>query len=274
MWLVLSTFSYESSFLLPIEYYQWVSAGSTKNYLEDFRNQLDLSSIMCHMFYACMVLMEDANDRIYTPYSNFLLTISMVIGVLRGFISALRAHRSTRFISQMMLLITLDILPFLVVYVCGIMYFGVIFTQLEKFGEDFNEDYTTLVGPFRVFFTIWNLAMGYMDYRFKTHLGISIYFIATVVQNIVSLNMLISVIGDSYEKYMGHASRIELKLKASQMIEAAMIKIALPYLSSRDEDNFMGGHIYAFRPLDKQIDDEWAGKFKEVIKKVNIETKA
>ena len=50
------------------------------------------------------------------------------------------------------------------------------------------------------FFQTWDLMLGYGSTKFQTVTGCFLYILATIFINIAMLNMVISVIGDSYDK--------------------------------------------------------------------------
>jgi len=95
--------------------------------------------------------------------------------------NALSLNQNTSFVTQMLLLITKELVPFLTVYVAGIVYFVVIFTRTERDFITDKADFEFLSAPFRGFYAIWNLGMGSMEYSFKTYLGVNTYLIGTLL---------------------------------------------------------------------------------------------
>jgi len=71
--------------------------------------------------YGCMVIFKLNSDD--SSIRFYCLVFSVITGVLRGIMSALSMHESTSFVTQMLLLITKELVPFLAVYMSGIIYF-------------------------------------------------------------------------------------------------------------------------------------------------------
>ena len=115
-----------------------------------------------------------------------------------------------------MLLVIMEIIPFVEVYFGVLVFFAILFTQCSKHGESFTsgDDYPTLVAPLRALLATWNLGLGSMEYAFKTPIGAFMYFNATIILVIVMLNLLISVVSDYYEMFQMQKVKIEMRLKA------------------------------------------------------------
>jgi len=195
--------------LTYIEAFQCSKAKSIAKYFLDFKNTLDFTGLLTYLFFGTMVLFGPSSDD-YKTTKVYLVTFAIITGVLRGLMSLLSLHRSTRFVTHIMILITWECIPFLLVYLSGIIYFIAVFFQTDKLGETFtgvsekDNDFTDMdIGPLRGFFAIWNLGLGSMEYKFKTYFGASTYVVATLLQVIISLNLLISVVGDHYDHMMG-----------------------------------------------------------------------
>ena len=62
------------------------------------------------------------------------------------------------------------------------------------------EEYPGFNKGWRSFAKTWDFMLGYSEYRFKTGLGVVAYIIGTILINISILNMVISVVGDSYDR--------------------------------------------------------------------------
>jgi len=164
----------------------------------------------------------------------------------------------------MMIIVTKEIVPFLVVYITGIIYFSVLFIRSEGYGEELfsgNEDYPTLISPLKIFFTMWNLPLGYMEYKIKFTFGACLYFVCTLLQSIVQLNVLISVIGDSFDKVMVHKPRIEMQLKASLLYELALS----PFLRQTDLSKYF--NLYVVRSIENK-EEEWTGRIDQTNKEI------
>lgn len=137
----------------------------------------------------------------------------------------------TRYLSTISFKVLIDLIPFLVVLIGQNVVFAVIFKALEFVGEKFVDDrcdegddatcnlgcpkddptcnskygygeghYADFDSFTRSFSHVWDLMLGDYDYRFNTELGIILYYICTVFVQIAMLNIVISVVSDTYDR--------------------------------------------------------------------------
>ena len=97
-----------------------------------------------------------------------------------------------------------DLVPFIIVLAAQVWVFSVVFLQLELEGEEFvtfdPEEYPGFRKGWRSYVKTWDFMLGYSEYRFKTGPGVIIYILGSIIINISILNMVISVVSDSYDR--------------------------------------------------------------------------
>jgi len=82
--------------------------------------------------------------------------------------------------------------------------------------------YTTHFTSMLTAFTqVWDLMLGSNDYRFETPLGLILYFIFTVFVQIAMLNIVISVVGDIYDRVQKSKKEVDLQTKAELLYDFA-----------------------------------------------------
>jgi len=96
----------------------------------------------------------------------------------------------------------IDMGPFLIVLLFSILLLSINFMKLDSIGEsyyEFNDDYegNNLMKGFK---QTWDLSLGSASYKFQTLTGWIIYFFAELFLVVVMLNLVISVVSDSYER--------------------------------------------------------------------------
>ena len=100
--------------------------------------------------------------------------------------------------------------------------------------------------------------MGSKNYNFKTNIGCILYFMASLLISIIMLNMVISVVSDSYDRIQMSKKEEDMKSKADLLLEYS--QLLRLFLSNNDEV----GHIYVMR---QKVDEDaasagWEGKIK------------
>ena len=187
-------------FLMYLEVFQISQLSDRMDHFKDPSNILDFAGISLYLVFAANHFIDFNSDGTL----EYFLTISMMAGVMRGIIALFNLHSSTRFIMEMMILILKETIAFLIVYLGMNVYFTIMFIRSEKHNETFTsskEDFPKLSVPLRGLLAVWNLGLGSMEYKFETELGCFMYFLATLLSVIISLNVLISVVSDYYDLF-------------------------------------------------------------------------
>lgn len=123
---------------------------------------------------------------------------------------------------------------------------------------------------------VWDFMMGYEDYKFKTRTGMVFYVLASILINIALLNMVISVVSDTYDRVSMTKKEEEMLAKAEILIDfAALFKCCRPkqHYSEEELDEF--GHLYILREV-TGVEGDWTGKLNatnDAIKNTKTEIK-
>jgi len=117
---------------------------------------------------------------------------------------------------------------------------------MEFIGEDFVDDLTAEEIPYvgftplvKAFTQVWDLMLGDNDYRFKTPIGLIAYYVCTVFVQIAMLNIVISVVSDTYDKVVMSKKKYDLRTKAELLYDLAeflsILKGCCSCLRSKEE---------------------------------------
>ena len=108
---------------------------------------------------------------------------------MRALLAGVRLADKTRFVGEMLVKVTLKIVPFLAVYLLVVFYFSTAFAHTDKFGEEFmtsKKDFENFPVVIKGVLATWALSLGSMDYGFTTGVGASVYFIGTLMSVMVT----------------------------------------------------------------------------------------
>ena len=102
-------------------------------YFGDFSNVLDFFNIFSYILFAIAYFATSEGGQLpdYFFYGEYLLTFSLFFGNMRGIMTFLNLFKETRFITQMLLEISLRSKPFLLVYLLVNCFSALIFVRLE-----------------------------------------------------------------------------------------------------------------------------------------------
>jgi len=201
---------------------------------------------------------------------NVAFVIALLCGMLKGALTFFNFFKATRYLVKMIITIFVDLRFFLVVLLATNCMFSVFFRCLDGGNESFltqggEQDEAYKGVPFSVFKGLlqsWDLMLGYGEYKFRTAIGITFYFLATVFTNIVMLNMVISVVSDTFDKVQMTMKEQENKTRAEMLHEYSQ------FLSMVQPECEEFGHIYIWRvKMNEDNEEDWTGKV-NVVKKV------
>lgn len=175
-----------------------------KYYLKVLWNFLELFKIVLvyiYLGYAVFSNDEETRDEILLPFS-------IVITWIRGF-GYLRLFKNTRYLMRLILEVIKDMGPFVVILLSSVLTFGVIFYDVriaDTFKIDLLKSYALSYGEF-------NLGDRYTGYQN------SMFVIASLLNTLVLLSLIISLMGDTYDKVISIMEIAELKEFASLIME-------------------------------------------------------
>ena len=96
-----------------------------------------------------------------------------------------------------------DLIPFIVVLMGQNAVFAIMFIASDHMGEDFinsQEAYENFSTFTKAFTNVWDLMNGMGDYKGSKAYGLIIYYCVTILVNIGMLNIVISVVSETYER--------------------------------------------------------------------------
>ena len=216
--------------LLGFEFYQAAAVGLI-NHFSHLWNWMDLSGNICLIGYCFMFRNHyDFGDKKFDMevgdshrrFMTFLITWGSIAMLLRG-IDQLNIFEKTRVMMTMMSQTLFDMSAFLVVL--GIMLF--IFAQLEMIMNmqalDNNEPN---IGNYIV--TMYQQLFGENPSPDDLNKDLSLlflYIISTVIMNVMTLNLLISIIAGTYDRVQSISKATDLKQRASMLEQLETILI-------------------------------------------------
>jgi len=224
-----------------------------KDYLSNFWNWLDISHLLLTVAFLITRLADDDNELARA----WISTMVVMLGYLR-WVSYLRIFQATRNLIQVILTIAKDMLSFIVIIGMIIFGFSIIFLVFEReneYGIYLYNTYSILYGPLDID----------DDAQFSVSKKLIMVVIAFLL-NVLLLNLLISIMGDSYDKIL------EKRVKTDALTRLEMMSEAMTYMKvfKRNYKTKRGYLLYCLS-LDVEEDengqDEWEGKI-SVMKKL------
>lgn len=220
-------------------FYELYQLALTKlDYFKDGLNLTDSARITLFIVY----LASGAN-------SGVLLFFLNLFSWFRG-ISHFRVFTSTRYLVNLLLEVVKDILPFLVL----LFYFTLAFTFMNLSLHE-NNSYSS----FTVISDTFLLNFG--DFSISSETGSwnwVCFIISSLVNFLIMVNLLISIIGDTYDKVQAYRQIADRR-------EMAQIILEIEYLMiwKRNENHKSFIHILKEDSLNEE-EESWQGKVKEL----------
>jgi len=179
-------------------------------YCADFFNIFDLFGHILIIIY-CSAFLEMDNEDLkghtspfkFSPFINSIHLIANFCIILRGFLSTFRLHDSTRYLVGMILAVFNDIKGFTCVLFSAVILFSVSFMQLAR---TFDEKALSIGGDkpsiIESLHLTYNMIFAIFDYKFETNtiIGWIFYLMATQFMIVIMLNLLISIVSDTYDR--------------------------------------------------------------------------
>ena len=222
---------------------------SFTNYFQDFWNVVDSIRAWLMIGYAGLVwsgyfvvsTTENTNEK-------DMLALLLFVSWMRG-ITYFRLNASTRYLIKLLFQVCSDIVPFLIVLFYSIVAFGLILDAFDSEDSD----------PFLPWLTSsYMIILGGWDNPTSPDFYSVILLLATMLNPIISLNMLISILADTFEQVSENqlvADSLEL-IGMIIEIETLMFwnrnKNAKNFLQSMEDDTI---DVVADDELVKQIDN-------------------
>ena len=204
-------------------------------------NTLDITRlILCYYW----VQLDETNSNTI----EFLLCLCTVI---RG-LTAFRAFTKTRYYVRLISRAIMDILPFIAIFLYSTLCFGMIEGLLQRNDLDFKVS-DIFIKSYYVNLTEFDSKPDSINWLFIS------FFFGTMINIYVILNLLISILGDSFERFQLSASEIDLKEMTSVLYEIESI-----INCKRKSRNDTGKYLAACDGFNNN-QKIWKGKLQHVI---------
>jgi WD40 repeat protein len=230
-----------NSMLLLFELFQIFVVG--KQYWKGYMNYLDiLRSTTCLLYYAFLLAETDEVDM----YSLFIVV--HVSSWLRG-IAYFRIFKTTRYMINLIREVLNDIKSFLLILLYSTLSFSFIFFVTKK-DEEYNH-YLNL---------LYDISLGGIPYDYKEKAFEFIMLtVAVIINPIIMLNLLISIIGDTFD-------RVQSRRIIADMRELSQIIIEIEQLLFWRRNLGLKNYIQVCntRYSKEEIGDQWEGEIKEI----------
>lgn len=180
---------------------------SPKKYIKDFWNVLDMLRILGTYSFIFLLLYN-----VQYIFLNQLLTTLYWVRAVTYF----RIFDKTRYLIRMITETFLDIVPFLLIFFSSTFTFSLLFyiiTKSENFSETFVYAYQLNFNDFSGF-----MPNGYSEDL--TEIFWIVFFLASIMNPIILLNMLIAIMSDTYDRVQDDQVVADCKEMAELIIQA------------------------------------------------------
>lgn len=191
--------------LLAYEGFQIYAGGL--NYFEDVWNWVDLWRSSMFFIYSIMVWTSYFDDQ-----STFL-SIIILVTWLRG-VTYFRIITSTRYLINLLFEVFKDIPAFLIIFFYTIFAFSFIFYSIQS---------QSAFGYFNVLSVTYSTSLGNGDNSDYDKLQWLFYVLITLFNFIIMLNLLISILSDTYARIKENQTIADYKELASMILEVEMM---------------------------------------------------
>jgi hypothetical protein len=229
-------------FFFGYEAVQFVAQGKT--YLTEYWNYLDIMRTC-----VCIVwVLMNMKDRKETLLTWFVVITCFIRGL-----TYFRAFAKTRFYVRMILDTAKKTVAFLVVLLYSTLAFCVLYSASDDNYETFED----------AWHESFELDMGGFDTSTYSDLKKACFHLASIINCILMLNLLIAILGDAFESFLQKANEADL----TEMLD---LIIELEYLMIWKRDK--GIEVYLQKcdtNVDNADEDEWEGRTKALERKLD-----
>ena len=234
-------------FLLAYEGFQIYVLRSS--YWKDKWNWIDFFRSVTFIVYA-MIVWIDTNEKHY----NWLLIEIVVLSWIRG-ITYFRLFSNTRYMVNLISEVFKDMISFLILLFYSVIAFSFIFMSLQEDGYD-KETFSDL------FINSYLLGLGEFSTDGFGTIQWVVFFLASLVNTLIMLNLLISIMGDTFQKVQENNLLADRKELIDMILEAETLLVwrrdrkNYKYLQVCNEKNFYS------------TSSNWIGRIKTIKKKI------
>lgn len=218
-----------------------------REYFKDFWNYIDLTMFVITFIW---IILEINHEK-----SLYLRWFVGLLSFIRG-ITGFRLFDGTRFYIELIIRSLNDIKYFLIMWFYSTLAFGFLFMISRNNSASFD--------------TIWlqNYALNFGTYYdtlpqdAEFTMNYIVYFAATILNVVLMLNLLISILGDSYDKFQIEQVSIDYKEKTFNALE---IQKMLFWSQKHSKLRFI--HVCAMLYENEEIEN-WGGKINFIDKNI------
>ena len=139
----------------------------------------------------------------FTSSDDVLLAIVIFVSFFRG-ITYFRVNSKTRYLINLIFQVCIDVVTFFIVFIYAIIglfiaFYTVLSGELDKNTE--KDSFKPTIDLFDVFTNSAMISLGSWDPSFfHENLSALILFLATMINPIIMLNLVVSILSDTFEK--------------------------------------------------------------------------
>ena len=191
-------------------------------------------------------------------FGNLIAWAVVTLGFIRG-ISSFRVFDNTRFYIKLIQRAIYECSSFIVIYIYSTLAFGIMFKSSGLLDENGNE--------FPIFDYFWRLSydenLGGLDSNTSTYLFYFSFFLASIINVTIMLNLLISILGDTFDNFQVGAMEVDKRKKLEGILEIEKI---FSLFSRAEKRNYI--HMCLQVDYD-EAESEWEGKVRALDKKID-----
>ena len=233
------SFSLINVILFVYEGFQAYSTGIS--YINDFWNVVDLVRTFGCFAWVILIFLVPSSDLRYVAW------IMVAFNFLRG-LSGFRAFDMTRFYTKLIFKAVGDIVSFVIIFFYSTLGFGMMYYTT-------NDD----TSPYDIWMQPYDLNMGNLDPHGFMFFIYFWYMLASVINVVIMLNLLISILGDSFDSFQAisrESSNMEM-LEVIHELETMMFW-------NRDHDDKK--YIQICKSTQAEDSGTWEGKIDAISK--------
>jgi WD40 repeat protein len=217
-------------------------------YFNSVANFLDLIRVFFTAFWISLqFLQENPKENSYYEVLTLIVASLNFIKSFKGFCK----FDSTRYYVRLIPMALKDIRHFLIIFSYTTFIFGVLF-----FISRSQEDYNSLwAGAFALNFGGSEFGSTFLSLEYP------IFFLATIINVVLMLNLLISILGDSYDRFQMNQVQLDYEQRTEFILEVLEVRSVFYKCVEWTEGKFL--HICNLSSAGSAGDDEvWEGKLK------------
>jgi len=194
-WAARGAFISLNTWFLLVEMLQ--ASTSPREYVCEYWNYVDLTRTGLSYWWALSA---------FQPWVSFLV---MLLSLLRG-ITTFQTFDATRFYVRMIFVVTHETLSFIWVFFYSTLSFGLLFATVNP--DEAHNFLNTWMIPYE-------LNMGNFDVHDKGSWYWMVFMAAALVNVIIMLNLVVSILGDAFDKFQSIAEAADILGKAEVLYE-------------------------------------------------------